>query len=183
MSIVDGTGLDRELIAPALAHTTVADARAQLLRLAAPSMLQDSPERAPYGWSHCLTMPPATLNASRRLPDPVRSIAVAATYVCGFRATLSTTAIDPAWAPEPVDARLGLTNATPSEAAGLLWHATTERPRLVQDLIDRAGSAEDAHLAKYTEACLTAARDDPDAEHLFHAAMGYLGAWWIQSER
>jgi hypothetical protein len=182
MAIVDRTGLARELIAPALAHTTVADARRQLLRLAAHSMLQDSPEHAPYGWSHCLTMPQATLDTARRLPDTVRSIAVAATYVCGFRGTLSTTAIDPTWEPEPVDPGVALPRATPAEAAGLLWQATaTDRPRLLQELIDGAGAAEDAHLAKYTEACLTAARDDPDAARLFHAAMAYLAAWWIRA--
>ena len=183
MSIVDRTGLARELIAPALTHTTVADARVQLLRLAAHSMLQDNPAHAPYGWSHCLTMPQATLNMAHRLPDPERSIAVAATYVCGFRATLSTTAIDPAWEPEPVGAGLTLANATAAQAAGLLWHATTERARLVQELIDFAGAAEDTHLAKYTEACLTAARDDPGAAPLFHAAMAYLATWWIRSGR
>ncbi len=181
MSIVDRTGLASELIAPALAHTTVADARVQLLRLAAHSMLQDSPAHAPYGWTHCLTMPQATLNTAHRLPDAERAVAVAATYVCGFRATLSSTAIDPAWEPDPVDAGLTLASATAGQAAGLLWHATTERARLVQELIDFAGAAEDAHLAKYTEACLTAARDDPDAEALFHAAMAHLAAWWVQS--
>jgi hypothetical protein len=181
MSIVDRTGLARELIEPALAHTTVADARAQLLRLAAHSMLQDSPEHAPYGWSHCLTMPQATLDVAHRLPDTTRSIAVAATYVCGFRGTLGTTAIDPTWEPERVDPGRALAHATPAEAAGLLWHATTDRPRLVQELIDDAGAAEDAHLVKYTEACLAAAGDDPDAAHLFHAAMAYLAAWWVHS--
>jgi hypothetical protein len=182
MSIVDRTGLARELIAPTLAHTTAADARVQLLRLAAHSMLQDDPAHAPYGWTHCLTMPQATLNLAPRLPEPSRAVAVAATYVCGFRGTLSTTPIDPTWEPEPVDPGLALSLATPDQAAGLLWQATTsDRPRLVQELIDVAGAAEDAHLVKYTEACLTAAGDDPDAAHLFHAAMAYLGAWWIQS--
>jgi hypothetical protein len=181
MSIVDRTGLARELIAPTLAHTTVADARIQLLRLAAHSMLQDDPAQAPYGWTHCLTMPQATLNMAHRLPDPSRAVAVAATYVCGFRGTLSETAVDPTWEPEPVGPGITLANASPAEAAGLLWRATTDRPRLVQELIDLAGAAEDAHLVKYTEACLTAARDDPDAAHVFHAAMAYLGAWWIQA--
>jgi hypothetical protein len=128
-------------------------------------------------------MPQATLDVAHRLRDPMRSIAVAATYVCGFRGTLSTTPIDPTWEPESVDAGLALAHATPAEAAGLLWHATTDRSRLVQELIDVAGAAEDAHLVKYTEACLTAARDDPDAAHLFHAAMAYLSAWWMQSDR
>jgi hypothetical protein len=183
MSLVDRTGLARELIAPALPHTTMADARVQLLRLAAHSMLQDDPEHAPYGWTHCLTMPQATLDVAHRLPDVMRSIAIAATYVCGFRGTLSATAIDPTWEPEPVDPGLALANATPSQAAGRLWHATaSENARLVQELIDLAGAAEDAHLAKYTEACLTAARDDPDAARLFHAAMAYLSAWWMTSE-
>jgi hypothetical protein len=146
-------------------------------------MLQDDPENAPYGWTHCLTMPQATLDVAHRLPDVMRSIAIAATYVCGFRGTLSATAIDPTWEPEPVDPGLALANATPSQAAGRLWHATaSENARLVQELIDLAGAAEDAHLAKYTEACLTAARDDPDAARLFHAAMAYLSAWWMNSE-
>jgi hypothetical protein len=177
MSIVDRTGLARDLIAPTLARCTVADARMQLLRVAAHSMLQDDPEHAPYGWTHCLTMPQAVLNTAGRHPDATRSIAVAATYVCGFRATQSTNAIDPAWVPDRVDPALTLSDATPIEAAGLLWHATQSRSQLVQQLIDDAGTAEDAHLAKYTEACLTAARHDPAVAHLFHAAMAYLAAW------
>ncbi len=182
MSIVDRTGLARELIAPTLAHTSVADARVRLLRIAAHSMLQDDPEHAPYGWTHCLTMPQAVLNTAHRHSDPIQSIAVAATYVCGFRATLTTTAIDLAWQPEHVDPALPIAQATPLEAASLLWHATTERSRLVQELVDTAGAAEDTHLVKYTEACLTAARDDPAAEQLFHAAMAYLSAWWRPKE-
>ena len=176
MSLVDRTGLARELIAPALPHTTVADARVQLLRLAAHSMLQDDPEHAPYGWTHCLTMPQATLDVGAPTPRPGAL----------DRGRRHLRLRIPRHAEHDGDRSDLGTRARRSRSGTRERHSGRRRPvccgtqrpddaRLVQELIDFAGAAEDAHLVKYTEACLTAARDDPDAARLFHAAMAYLG--------
>jgi hypothetical protein len=109
------------------------------------------------------------------------AIDVAATYVLGFRATQSTTPIDVRWVPDrPSHDRLdGVIGLDPSVAAATAWHAGPEqRGRVVQQLIDHAAPHHDAHLAKYTLACLDAARADADAAHLYLAAAAYLAAWW-----
>ena len=89
-------------------------------------MLQDDPSHAPYGWSHCLTMPQATLGVASAATRPDR--AVAATYVLGFRSTLGTVTLDPAWMPEPIaelDADAFIA-AGPQAAASAVWHADGE---------------------------------------------------------
>jgi hypothetical protein len=59
------------------------------------------------------------------------------------------------------------------------WHATADdRPRLVEALATRASLHHDAHLVKYTLACLDASRADPAAGPLYVAAAAYLSAWW-----
>jgi hypothetical protein len=143
------------------------------------SMLQDEPSNAPYGWSHCLTLPQAALAIADRASDPQLAIDVAATYVLGFRATQSTTPIDPTWTPDRPTPDCAVIEPPPAIAAGAAWHVGREqRDRIVQQLIDHAAPHPDAHLAKYTLACLDAARSDPDVTHLYLAAAAYLAAWW-----
>jgi hypothetical protein len=179
MSLVEGSGLAAELLDDPTRGLGVDAARRTLLRTAAQSMLYDDPDQAPYGWSHCLTLPQAALAMAPAVPAD-DAVAVAATYVLGFRATLSTRAIDPHHVPErvagdPVAALAG----TPSVAAGAAWHAgDAEIGRVVTALADRAAAHPDAHLAKYTLACFDAAAADPEARPLFLAAAAFLGAWW-----
>ena len=64
------------------------------------------------------------------------------------------------------------------------WHTTNaERPAVMARLASRAATHEDAHLAKYTLACIDAARDDPGASRLYLAAAAHLSAWWRNAER
>ena len=42
--------------------------------------------RAPYGWTHCLTLSQAVLSIRPWIADPTRAAAIAATYVVAFRA-------------------------------------------------------------------------------------------------
>ena len=51
---------------------------------------------------------------------------------------------------------------------------------LISRLAGYASTHPDAHLAKYTVACLDAASADPEATRLFLAAAAHLGAWWRQ---
>ena len=167
MHLTDASGLAAEVLDAPLRGMQVGEARRVLLRTAAQSMLQDNPQAAPYGWTHCLTMPQAVLVAADHGADPDIAVAVAATYVLGFRATQGRVRLDPAWTP----AR--------DSAAGRLWRATDdELPGLVDGLISYGAIHPDAHVAKYTLACLDATVSDPDARRLFLAAAVHLHERW-----
>jgi hypothetical protein len=77
---------------------------------------------------------------------------IAATFALGFRSTLGKARLDKNWQP----------SASPD----------------ISVLAARAAAREDAHLVKYTVACLTAAAADPPARPLLLAAAEYLGEWW-----
>lgn len=187
MSLVERSGLAAELLGPAVRGLGVGEARRDLLRVAAMSMLQDDPANAPYGWSHALTMPQAAIGVAPACSDPQRALAVAATFVLGFRATQSSLALDPGWTPErpaaPVAPEELLENG-PSAAAAAVWHADDALlPEFRRGLVSVAACHPDAHLAKYTLACLDAARDDQAAARLFLSAAAFLGAWWVAHDR
>ena len=116
-------------------------------------MLVDTPDHAPYGWSHCLTIPQAVLGIAPRLEDPDRALAVAATQVVAFRAALGR-------APLPDRPPAGLPTVDPTELA------------------TAAATSHDAHVVKYTLACLDAAAADPAAADLYLAAARHLLDWW-----
>lgn len=188
MSLVDRSGLAADVLDGPTSGLSVRDARRVLLRTAAHSMLQDDPTRAPYGWTHCLTMPQATLAIARFCARPEQAVAVASTFVLGFRSTLSKTPIDRGWQPPrprgtPTSDATELLEHGPHHAAATLWHASPDhRPSLIRQLAGVAATHHDAHLAKYTLACLDAAREDPEAAHLFLSAAAYLTAWWHDLE-
>ena len=70
-------------------------------------------------------------------------------------------------------------DSDPGTAASAVYHAAdVELSTIIPELAARAATHEDAHLAKYTLACLDAAADDPSQRRLYLAAAAYLGAWW-----
>jgi hypothetical protein len=149
-----------------------------LLRAAAHSMLQDDAKQAPYGWTHCLTMPLALTTNAMYSQKPQRAAAMAASEVYAFRATMGRVELDASWKPEPPHHR-ELAVATPSEAASIAFHVSDpERHALRRALATFSATHRDAHLAKYTLACFDSAARDPDCEPLYLAAAAYLGAWW-----
>jgi hypothetical protein len=176
---VDRGGQARDLISASL-PADLAAAGAAALRVAANSMLQDNPQFAPYGWSHCLTLPQSVLGLAPRLSNPTVATAIAATYVVAFRAAQSDRDIDMDRQPEPTSLALAdAIDADPSTAAGAVFHASdAARAALIAELAARAASHEDAHLAKYTLACLDAAAQDPAHDRLYLSAAAYLRAWW-----
>ena len=184
MALVEDTGLAQRTLADVTHGLSITEARHQLLPIAAMSMLQDAPASAPYGWTHCLTLPQATLAVAHLASDAQRAIDVAATYVLGYRATQSSGPIDPSWEPSPPRRFVAeVTRLDPSAAAATAWHAKPDmRAHIIQQLIDHAAPHHDAHLAKYTLACLDAATQDPANERLFLAAAAYLAAWWRQHD-
>jgi len=184
MSITESSGLAADLLDTPLRGLRGRDAQRDLLRVAAWSMLQDDPNHAPYGWSHCLTMPQAVLGIAQETSDPSEAVAVAATYVLGFRSTLSSGPIDPAWMPErPSGDSLEMLDGPPGDAAASAWHAGPEEVDQVWSrLATRAATHEDAHLAKYTLACIDATRSDPEQAPLYRASAAFLGAWWDEHD-
>lgn len=181
MSLVERSGLAAEVLDGPTRSRDAARTALVLSHVAAWSMLQDDPARAPYGWSHCLSMPQGVLGIADSCSDPSDAIAVAATFALGFRATLGKVALDPGWRPERPDRADpdGALGGSPAEAAAVVWHAAPERvPALVAALATRAAIHPDAHLAKYTLACFDAAASDPEASRLHLAAAAFLAAWW-----
>jgi hypothetical protein len=167
----------RKLAGPT-ATIEVGEAKRSLLRVAALAMLQDDPGHAPYGWTHCFTLPQAVLALADVASDPVRLIRVAATHVLGHRAVLGRTHLQYPYAPAH---RMGpaVAEGQPAEAAAAAFHASGEQYRSVRlRLIENAAAHADAHVAKYTMACLTASDGDPEESSLYLAAAAYLAAWW-----
>jgi hypothetical protein len=167
MHLTETSGLAAEVLERPLRGMSVDDARRILLRTAAQSMLQDNRDAAPYGWTHCLTMPQAVLIAADHGADPDVAVAVAAIYVLGFRATQGRVRLDPSWTPSR------------DSTAGRVWHAREDEvPMFVDELVAYGAVHSDAHVAKYTLACLDAADGDPEERHLYLAAAAHLHDYW-----
>lgn len=168
MHLVESAGLAAGLLGPALDGVDRHEATRALWRIGALSMLQDDPDEAPYGWSHCLTMPHGLLSVAGLARDPRRVLAAGATYVLGFRATQGKVDLDPDWMP-----------ASGSGPVAEAWHApVAERPAVAARLAGHAAAHPDAHLAKYTLACLQLADADPAFAHGYLAAAAFLNDWW-----
>ena len=166
------------LLAAATSTMSVRQAERTLLSVAALSMLQDDPEHAPYGWSHCLTLPQAILALSDVVSDQTRLVRIAATHVLGFRATLGKVRLEEPYSPPSRSTKIVL-QGDPTDVATHVFCAPPEQHKaLGNELAARAAVHADAHLAKYTMACLLAAARDPDIAPLYLAAAAYLGAWW-----
>lgn len=153
MQNVDASGAAADRLGNVVGRHDPESART-ILRCAAQSMLQDTPEHAPYGWSHCLTIPQAVLGIAPLADDPHRSLAIAATQVMAFRTALGAAQID----------------------------LTAEAPNVDIDqtrLAVAAATSHDAHVVKYTLACFDAAADDPSHATLYLAAARRLLDVWI----
>jgi hypothetical protein len=180
MHQVDRTGVAAELLAVPGAGVTPDAAVRVLLRAAARAMLLAHPDHAPYGWSHCLTMPQAALGIAAHGVDAQLAVDVAGTFVVGFLAALAT---------EPLPSVVELSSPSGTfadavaagrhEAAGWVFHApAAEIPATWTAVITRACAHRDAHLVKYTLACLDATHADPGAGRLFLAGAASLLAFW-----
>jgi hypothetical protein len=176
---VDANGVAQDVITPTMPRDVTGAARAAL-RVATGSMLQDDVAFAPYGWTHCLTLPQAIVELLPWVSDAQRAAAIAATYVVAFRAGESHADVDLRWIPARVNASpIESLTTTPAVAAAAWYHADeAERSAALPALIARAASHEDAHFAKYTLACIVAAARDPGASRLYLAAAASLAAWW-----
>jgi hypothetical protein len=178
MLSVEHDGYAARLLSTATTRVSVAAAKRILLRVAALSMLLDDPVHAPYGWTHCFTLPQAILSLADAVSDVSRVVRIAATHCLGFRATLGSVRLQHSLVPSRRSGDLSQ-RPQPSDAAAMVFAAGAEERKLIRgQLIGRAAIHADAHLAKYTQACLIAADSDPEESALYLAAAAYLGAWW-----
>ncbi len=158
MSQVERSGVADRHLAPALGTVVdVAAARSAIQRAACWSMLHDDPTQAPYGWTHALTMSQAVLGLADEGVSARTAVAVALTFIAGFRTAHGTVELGDL-SDDAVD--LALAAASSAELASF------------------AASHHDAHLVKYTLACLHAAEADPPWRHHYLAAATQLGNWW-----
>ncbi|MGD9705359.1 MAG: hypothetical protein AB7Q42_23580 [Acidimicrobiia bacterium] len=184
MSRIDGNGLAASWLGAVTGGADIADRGRAVLRAAAWSMLDEPGRHAPYGWSHCLTMPQAVLGVADACADPSRALAVAATFVSGFRASLATRELTRRFEAErPAMAIADALEAEPAVAAAAVWHAPGEQlADVVTEVVTSAATHHDAHLVKYTLACLDAAAADPSQRRLYLAAAASLVAWWATAD-
>lgn len=131
---------------------------AALTRLAAAQMIVGAEAHVPYGWSHALTLTQGALESIDLLDEPHRGV-LAATYAGSFWA---------AYGAGPAALERALAERSRYELDGVEW----------SPLIAAALAAHDAHLVKYTLACVQCAGSDPDARGLYHAAAERLHRWW-----
>jgi hypothetical protein len=183
MHAVDSSGQAEDLLAAPLRSNDAASIAVTLLRAATWSMLEDDPDKSPYGWSHCLTLPQAALGVASAMTDPAIAVAAAATFVVGSRVAMTTGSISP-YQVEPCPAVLDLAGAiheSPVTAATAAWHlATDDEWGVRSELASRAAVHRDAHLAKYTLACIDLADWDRVHARDHLAAAAHLSAWWAQ---
>jgi hypothetical protein len=155
MSQVQDTGVAARLLSPLLSdRIDVPEASRTLARAAAWSMVHDDPSQAPYGWTHALTMPQGVMALAGAGVPARTAFAVAATFMVGFRAAHGTVELPALLSPGPA----------PDVTSG--------------ELAAAASRHHDAHVVKYTLACLHAADDDPGFRPLYLSAAAYLLEWW-----
>jgi hypothetical protein len=185
MLAVERSGDAARLLQEPIRELSAQNAAQILLRVAAYSMLQDDPAQAPYGWTHCLTLPQGLLRNADVSKKHHALIAVAATHVLASRAALGKVTIN-ANPPLPTS-HTDLNEADPGTAASIAFHTIhanpAQRKEIITTLATEAALHHDAHLVKYTLACFEAAAKDPAAAPLFMAAAAYLGAWWKHQKR
>jgi hypothetical protein len=180
MSQVESTDVAAGLLAGPTRGVPVDVAAPVVLRAAARSMLAEPTDSRPYGWSHALTLPQAVLGVSSVCADPTAALAVAATYVVGFRAAVAQHDLPTRF--EPDDPGILLDEALverPEVAAASVWHAPQPSvDAIVTTLATNAATHRDAHLVKYTLACFDAAASDPASARLYLAAAAELAGYW-----
>lgn len=151
-------------------------------RIAVHSMLQESPVRAKYGWTHCLTLPQAAWGLADVTKNLKATAYVANAYVASYRAAIGEkelSAAEDVYIPTKTALRTALRQG-PDEAAaavfGLSRDAAGEAVRL---LATEACIRNDCHLVKYTLACIDCMSADPEHWALYLAGAAKLAAIWI----
>ncbi len=125
------------------------------------TMLDETDDDVPYGWTHGLTIPFAAIEVGVGSGRPDLGMIAAATAIVAFRAVHGRST--PEWAD------LG---APPPRSHGR-WDDAEPA-----DLVAAAGAHPDAHVAKYVLASIELAELDPGRSALHLAAASRLLDWW-----
>ena len=154
---------------------------AAITRVAAASMLQDERSSAKYGWTHCLTIPHGLWSIIDHVTDRTGALWLASTVAYAFRATGGRSVVAPEVDPERTSLALrDALLAGPEAAASAAFHARDGEVKAARtELATQAAIRNDAHLVKYTLACLDVATMDPAYARLYHAAAAYLVSVWM----
>jgi hypothetical protein len=129
------------------------------------AMLEDSPAKAKYGWTHALTLPMAAWHlANLGALERHQALAMATLQVAAFRAVIGS---GPLPAQAMAHALSGLEPVMDETFEGLFAQACT-RP--------------DAHLVKYVLACQDLGQMAPSLEGLGCLAAEHLIAIWVQEQ-
>lgn len=157
MMLVDQGGLAESVLGHLVGRPSP-DAARSVLRVAALSMVHDTADHAPYGWTHCLTLPQAVITLAPYLGPDDGGLAIAATHVLAFRSAFGTVDLvdDELVRPLPTDVLRARITALASAAA----------------------TRHDAHIVKYALAVIEAAMADRDAAELYLTAGEHLLAVW-----
>lgn len=151
------------------------------MQVAALSMLQEPTKHAKYGWTHCMTLPQSIWLLYPRYTNKIMAVQTALAYVIGFRSAIGQTSLVPTveYSPTKLSIEDAL-NSSPELAAATIWNALDrELPSMVTQLATEAAIRNDAHLVKYTLACIDLAKQDRIHSRLYLSAAAYLCAIWV----
>lgn len=159
------------------------------LEVAARFMLLEEDELE-YGWSHCLTLPEAACTLAENATEGGAELpaAVAVSYVAAFISALRSGAPLPplADAGEPATARKDLrdvltgNDALHAAPAVALRVSEAEATSAWPPICSLASVRPDAHLVKYTFACLRCANRSQHPRLFLAAAAKLLAAWLVR---
>lgn len=152
-----------------------------VMRVSAHAMLQDDPEQAKFGWSHCFTLPQAACGLSSLNVDRKLALATTMVWIMAYRTILSERPLDFTYRPPPSRASLReALHSGPDQAARRFWHAAPEEITAIHRLLaTEAAVRNDQHLVKYTRACFDMCGFDPGSWRLYLASAAKLCALWI----
>lgn len=154
-----------------------------IMRACGHAMLQDDPNEAKFGWTHCLTLPQSAFGLSTRRAHRKLALAAALVWATSYRTTLATVPLDVNWRPARIEnvSLLEALDSGPATAAARAWHAAPDEfEHIVCTLATEASIRNDIHLVKYTRACFDMAWLDPECRQLYLAAAAYLCSLWIR---
>ncbi|HTG31584.1 MAG TPA: hypothetical protein VLB76_01535 [Thermoanaerobaculia bacterium] len=157
---------------------------ASICQVAATAMIEEGPDHAKFGWTHCLTIPQALWALGPFFSDKSNAVRVASIIVVGFRSSIGATRLQVS--PDLPPSRLSFTESlhrSPQESASVVLHSAEEdRPAIVAEMATQAAIRNDAHLVKYTLACCDAAVSDPGSWRLYLAGAAYLLTLWMAEQ-
>ena len=152
-----------------------------LLRVCALTMIQDTPRRAQFEWTHSLTLSQAAFGLATMGFAPRLCLAAALVWTTNFRHCFGTLRPEPGWEPKRFSGSLEKALiSSPREAAAKVWHAGREDyVGMAREMANVVAVRNDQHLVKYTRTCFDMMVADHEYDRLYLAAAAYFCARWL----